>query len=233
VERSLYAFNARHPSWQAAMLDKSFLQDGAAPVLADFVNQRGALPDARGVAEAWARQFSGTVPAVTVDDAADAVIDLLQELERQLAMEKALQQFLDRHAWDKTALNTERIAREVATLNNEARQQRIVECLNALSTAALTYEAAAEALARSDFRTHAQHELQARIAFAQARLSLIGMAYPGADMLIARVRDLVLDPFGDVIDCIESGGDAAESLDALGKGVTAFQRVLDEELVGG
>jgi uncharacterized protein YyaL (SSP411 family) len=230
LERALYAFNARHPSWQAALLDMTFLQQGAAPVLAGFINGRGALPDPSAVVAAWTQQFSWTLDAATLEAAEAAVTDLIEEFERQLAVEPALQQFLDRLALDRTAERSQRIASEIAALQDGATQDRIAAAIGNLSDACLSYQAAAEAHAESAAQSHVGYRLRARSHYEDARRALILMKHPGAAYLIARFRDLVVDPYGEVIDAVDAGADPSAAVGALEDGVEAFQAVLDGEL---
>jgi hypothetical protein len=231
LERALCAFNARHPGWQAAMLDASFLEHGAAPVLAHFVDRRGALPDAAVIAAAWAQQFPGTISVALVDEAEECVTDLLEEFRRQLTVEKALQGFLDRLAWDRTAASSQRIAEEVELLARDATRERITAAINGLSSAALTYQAAAEAHADHVPARHDDYRLQARIDYDTGRRALIFMSYPGVDLLVARFRELVLDPYEDALDAVDGGGDPADAVTALEESVAAFLRLLDEEVL--
>jgi hypothetical protein len=230
LDRALCAFDTSHPSWHEALLDKTFLQDGAAPVLADFVNRRGVLPDAAEIAQAWTRQFPGTVGTSTVDEAELAITELLEEFHRQLAVENALQEFLDRLAWDRTAASAERIAKEVESLSAAATRERVTEAINGLAAAALAYEAAAGVSAGPASDRFRDYRLQARTEYDKARRALIFMRYPGVDLCIARFRELVIDPYEDVLDAVDGAGVLADALAALEEAVDAYLRFLDEEL---
>ena len=219
ITKALNGFSQQHPDLAAAFFDKTFLKQGAAPLLAQFFTKRGQLPQGKQLLAAWEQRYG--LDGQKWPELEAAVDDFVQLLASELSAEDLLQTLLNQRAWDATAENTRDTVREIQELKTEIRGQQTDESLVLIRRAARSYITAAVTFAATSGDVR-DLTADARDTYREAVGRLKRLQYASLEQLREAFDALVADRFALFVAAVSAGTHSSIEEDLLREGVEAF-----------